>query len=38
MVIAGDDKDSDTEHADKEKTMLAFSAFVNGRTVGTISP
>lgn len=38
MVVAGNDKESDTEQADKENTMLAFTAFANGRTIGTISP
>ena len=37
MVVAGNDKETDTEQADKDKTMLAFTAFADERTVGTIS-
>lgn len=37
MVVAGNDKETDTEQADKDKTMLAFTEFADERTVGTIS-
>lgn len=38
MVVANNDKETHTEQANKEKTMLAFTAYRDGRTIGTISP
>lgn len=37
MVVAGEDKETDSESASKQKTMLAFSYLSSGRPEGTVS-